>query len=244
VEKFAGGVACEADRASVQRGKEGEGWKGAPAPQDADDRAGYRMAARTATRAVITSFSRCWPIGRSRYCPAGRSVRPYSYASALLPATYSFAAVRAGGAPWLRTFPRKRLVHRFTKRVRGNVSRDCVIHVCVRSCRISRVCLGQSGWRSVMMVAGGPARARACAAQGAGRPVPAGHAPDQVRRVDRRCPPLRLAAGRGPVARLSESAGGISCGAGRPLAGDDSWAGPMLRFAAGRGQQSRNWSEP
>jgi len=47
MEKFAAGVACEADRASVQRGKEGERWKAVPAPQGADGRAGYRMAART-----------------------------------------------------------------------------------------------------------------------------------------------------------------------------------------------------
>jgi len=40
MEKFAGGVACEAGRASVQRGTEGERWKGVPAPQDADGRAG------------------------------------------------------------------------------------------------------------------------------------------------------------------------------------------------------------
>jgi hypothetical protein len=58
MEKFAAGVACEADRASVQRGKEGEQWKAVPAPQGADGRAGYRMAARTtARRAVIMSFS-------------------------------------------------------------------------------------------------------------------------------------------------------------------------------------------
>jgi hypothetical protein len=30
MERFAGGAACEADRASVQRGKEGERWKGVP----------------------------------------------------------------------------------------------------------------------------------------------------------------------------------------------------------------------
>ena len=49
MEKFAGGVACEADRALVQRGKEGERWKGVQGPQDADGRAGYRMEARTRT---------------------------------------------------------------------------------------------------------------------------------------------------------------------------------------------------
>jgi len=45
----------------MQRGKEGQRWKGVPAPQDADGRAGYRMAARTTGRhAVITSSGRLW----------------------------------------------------------------------------------------------------------------------------------------------------------------------------------------
>jgi hypothetical protein len=53
-----------------------------------------------------------------------------------------------------------------------------------RSCRVPRVCVGQPGWRPVMLAAVGPARARgAGAAQRAGQPVPACHAPGQVRGV-------------------------------------------------------------
>ena len=82
METFAGGVACEADRASVQRGKEGERWKGVPAPQDADGRAGYRMAARTTARhAVIMSSSCNLAIPTTAAQAAARS---YFYASPAL----------------------------------------------------------------------------------------------------------------------------------------------------------------
>ena len=51
------------------------------------------------------------------------------------------------------------------------------LEVNVLNCRISRVCVGQSGWRSVMVAAGGPARARASARRRApgGRYRPAMH---------------------------------------------------------------------
>ena len=45
------------------------------------------------TRAAITSFSRRWPLGRSRYSPAGRSARPHVYASSLLSRTYSMPLI-------------------------------------------------------------------------------------------------------------------------------------------------------
>ncbi len=44
--------------------------------------------------AVITSLSRCRSLGRSCYGPAGRSARPYFYASALWSRAYLFAADR------------------------------------------------------------------------------------------------------------------------------------------------------
>ncbi len=52
----------------------------------------HRQYRSAATRAVITTFLRRWPFGRSRYGPTGWSARPYFYASALLSRTYSFAA--------------------------------------------------------------------------------------------------------------------------------------------------------
>ena len=98
MEKFAGGAACEADRASVQRDKEGERWKGVPAPQNADGRAGYRMAARTtARRAVIMSSSCDLAIPATAAQTAARS---YFYASPAL----GVNAASAGYSPvgrWL-----------------------------------------------------------------------------------------------------------------------------------------------
>jgi len=74
MERFAGGVAREADRAAVQRGKEGERWKGVPGPQNADGRAGYPTAARTGRRAVITSSGRldCVAIPRHSWSANGQ----------------------------------------------------------------------------------------------------------------------------------------------------------------------------
>ena len=74
MERFAGGIACQADRASVQRGKEGERWKGVPVPQNADGRAGYRKAART-TAMCVASMGELITLGVEcpvQYgCPAG-----------------------------------------------------------------------------------------------------------------------------------------------------------------------------
>jgi len=97
MEKFAAGVACEADRASVQRGKEGERWKAVPAPQGADGRAGYRMAARTtARRAVIMSFSCDSAIPTTAAQTVARS---YFYASPALGVNARFCRDEDGARP-------------------------------------------------------------------------------------------------------------------------------------------------
>jgi hypothetical protein len=97
MEKFAAGVACEADSASVQRGKEGERWKAVPAPQGADGRAGYRMAARTtARRAVIMSFSCDSAIPTTAAQTVARS---YFYASPALGVNARFCRDEDGARP-------------------------------------------------------------------------------------------------------------------------------------------------
>ena len=100
--------------ASVQRDKEDERWKGVPAPQDADGRAGYRMAARTTARhAVITSSSCDLAIPTTAAQTAARS---YFYASPALGVNFRFCRRQSVGPgslwSWLATsaaFPRKRL---------------------------------------------------------------------------------------------------------------------------------------